>query len=96
VCRVDAQPTIAAVTVGVDKVEVQVDDGPWQQARLAAVPSLDTWRQWVLAWTPEKSGPHKIRVRATDSTGKLQDATNHEPFPGAATGLHEITVNARA
>jgi hypothetical protein len=77
-------------------VEVQIDNEPWQQARLAATPSVDTWRQWVLNWTPTKSGPHKIRVRATDANGKLQDATNRAPFPGAATGLHEITVNARA
>ena len=35
--------------VGVSKVEVQVDDDPWQQAMLAPVPSTDTWRQWVCA-----------------------------------------------
>ena len=40
--------------VGVSKVEVQVDDGPWQPARLAAVPSTDTWRQWVFPWTPDE------------------------------------------
>ena len=36
---------------------MQVDDGPWQPARLAdACPSTDTWRQWVLAWTPPAAG----------------------------------------
>ena len=35
---------------GISKVEVQVDDGPWQQATLAAEPTVDAWRQWVLMW----------------------------------------------
>jgi len=82
--------------VGVSKVEVQIDNGPWQAARLANVASVDTWCQWTLPWTPATSGPHTIRVRATDANGTGQLATNHEPFPSAATGLHEITVNAHA
>src|SRR6266566_6263865 len=32
---------------GIAAVEVQVDNGPWQEATLAAVPGLDTWRQWT-------------------------------------------------
>ena len=35
---------------GIEAVEVRVDGGPWQQAQLAAVPDLDTWRQWVFQW----------------------------------------------
>ncbi|MDQ2795988.1 MAG: molybdopterin-dependent oxidoreductase, partial [Actinomycetota bacterium] len=31
--------------VGVAKVEVQIDNAPWRTARLASVPSTDTWRQ---------------------------------------------------
>ncbi|MCY7374181.1 MAG: molybdopterin-dependent oxidoreductase, partial [Spirochaetaceae bacterium] len=56
---------------GVDKVEVRVDEGPWQEARLAEVPSIDTWRQWVWEWDA-KSGSHRIEVRATDSDGTTQ------------------------
>jgi DMSO/TMAO reductase YedYZ molybdopterin-dependent catalytic subunit len=82
--------------VGVSKVEVQVDDGPWQSARLASVPSTDTWRQWLLPWTPEGSGNHRLRVRATDSMGNLQDAQVRSPFPSGATGLHTVTVRAVA
>ena len=35
---------------GIEKVEVRVDDGPWQAATLATDVSDDTWRQWVLDW----------------------------------------------
>ncbi len=78
--------------VGVSRVEVQVDAGPWQPATLAPVPTADTWRQWVLLWTPTDIGHHKIRVRAYDAKGNPQDANDAEPFPSGATGLHTISV----
>jgi DMSO/TMAO reductase YedYZ molybdopterin-dependent catalytic subunit len=81
--------------VGVSKVEVQVDDGRWQQATLAPVPSTDTWRQWVLLWTPDTAGQHRLRVRAYDSADRQQDGTDADPFPSGATGLHSVTVRAR-
>ncbi|MGI8677485.1 MAG: molybdopterin-dependent oxidoreductase [Jatrophihabitans sp.] len=80
--------------VGVAKVELQVDDGAWRGARLAAVPSTDTWRQWVLPWTPEKSGSYRLRVRATDAAGRVQDDTVRPVFPSGASGLHAVTVHA--
>jgi DMSO/TMAO reductase YedYZ molybdopterin-dependent catalytic subunit len=81
--------------VGVSKVEVQVDDGAWLPARLAAVPSTDTWRQWVVAWTPTDTGSHRLRVRATDGKGAVQTDRSTPVFPSGATGLHTITVTAR-
>ncbi|HJQ00655.1 MAG TPA: molybdopterin-dependent oxidoreductase [Jatrophihabitans sp.] len=96
---VGSQVVVAGIAwdqhVGVSKVEVQVDDGPWQQAMLAPVPSIDTWRQWVVLWTPTSAGQHRLRVRAYDSTGRQQDATDTDPFPSGATGLHSVTVRAR-
>jgi DMSO/TMAO reductase YedYZ molybdopterin-dependent catalytic subunit len=82
--------------VGVSRVEVQVDDGTWQVARLAAVPSADTWRQWVLPWTVGTAGQHTIRVRAYDAHGVVQDAQRRAPFPSGATGYHQIVVTAQA
>ena len=78
--------------VGVSRVEVQVEDGAWQRAVLAAVPSTDTWRQWYLPWTPDRSGTFTLRVRATDARGRPQVESNHSPFPAGATGLHHVTV----
>ena len=80
--------------VGVSEVEVQVDDGPWRPARLATVPSTDTWRQWVLPWTPERSGEYRLRVRATDAEGNRQDEQVRPVFPSGATGLHSVLVRA--
>jgi DMSO/TMAO reductase YedYZ molybdopterin-dependent catalytic subunit len=80
--------------VGVSRVEVQVDDGPWLRAALASVPSTDTWRQWYVRWTPEGSGNHTLRVRATDARGRPQVTADRGPFPAGATGLHTISVRA--
>jgi hypothetical protein len=76
---------------GITAVEVQVDDGPWAQAELLPVPSVDTWVQWRYRWraTP---GPHALRVRATDGTGQVQSEARATPFPSGATGRHTVTV----
>jgi DMSO/TMAO reductase YedYZ molybdopterin-dependent catalytic subunit len=77
---------------GIDAVEVRVDRGPWRQATLAAVPGLDTWRQWVMFWdaTP---GNHIIESRATDKTGYTQTAQQVPPEPNGASGYPIVQVN---
>jgi DMSO/TMAO reductase YedYZ molybdopterin-dependent catalytic subunit len=80
--------------VGIRKVEVQVDDEPWLPARLARTPSIDTWVQWVLPWTPMTPGSHTLRVRATDASGAVQDQARREPFPSGASGWHTVLVHA--
>jgi DMSO/TMAO reductase YedYZ molybdopterin-dependent catalytic subunit len=80
--------------VGVSKVEVQVNDGPWLPARLAEVPSTDTWRQWVVDWTPPNPGEYTVRARATDGRGQPQADYYRDVFPSGATGLHTILVHA--
>jgi DMSO/TMAO reductase YedYZ molybdopterin-dependent catalytic subunit len=76
---------------GIEKVEVRVDDGAWQTARLAEVPSADTWRQWVWEWDA-RSGSHRIEVRATDSDGRTQTAKQADPYPSGASGYHSTVV----
>jgi hypothetical protein len=76
---------------GVSKVEVQVDDGPWQEATLAATVSSDTWREWSYPW-PATSGKHTVRVRATDATGETQTSELADPAPNGASGWHTIQV----
>jgi DMSO/TMAO reductase YedYZ molybdopterin-dependent catalytic subunit len=80
---------------GIDAVEVRVDKGPWRQAKLAAVPGIDTWRQWVYYWdaTP---GNHLIEARATDATGYTQTALIEPPPPNGASGYPIVSVNVTA
>ena len=79
---------------GVAAVEVRVDRGPWHEARLAAVPDIDTWRQWVWEWqaTP---GNHLLEARATDKTGYTQTAVQAQPPPNGASGYPAATVTVR-
>lgn len=76
---------------GIDAVEVQIDDAPWQMARLGTDAGDDTWRQWLFQWeaTP---GEHIIRVRATDGDGRTQTAERSPVAPDGATGHHTIKV----
>jgi DMSO/TMAO reductase YedYZ molybdopterin-dependent catalytic subunit len=84
-----------APTRGIRRVEIQVDDQPWQTARLADALSSDTWRQWSYLWNATP-GTHQLRVRATDGTDTLQDGHSQPPGPGGATGYHTINMNVLA
>jgi DMSO/TMAO reductase YedYZ molybdopterin-dependent catalytic subunit len=77
---------------GISRVEVQVDRGAWQPARLRA-PALSplTWVQWRFDTTATR-GLHSLRVRAFDGTGAAQETTVQSPHPDGATGLHGKTV----
>jgi DMSO/TMAO reductase YedYZ molybdopterin-dependent catalytic subunit len=80
-----------APTRGVAKVEVKIDQGPWQTAELGRVASDDTWVQWRLIWDAP-TGEHTVAVRATDGTGAVQTGQEAPPDPNGATGHHTITV----
>lgn len=80
---------------GIERVEVQVDDGAWQEAELAEVTGPDTWRQWRYRW-PADQGEHTLTVRATDTTGATQTADTAPPAPDGATGWHSVTVEVTA
>jgi len=81
---------------GVQKVEVRIDDGPWQEARLGSDVTNDAWRQWVLDWTPPGPGNYTIQARATDKTGATQTEEQAPPDPDGATGYptREVRVVA--
>lgn len=76
---------------GVAGVEVQVDDGDWQAAELAAEASVDTWRQWFWEWDAD-AGNHTLRVRATDGAGDRQTDEQAPPFPDGSSGWHSVVV----
>ena len=79
--------------VGISGVQVQIDEGEWQDARLAAAISDDTWVQWSMPWNA-KVGDHLLRCRAVSATGEIQTSERAQPAPDGASGWHEryITV----
>ncbi len=87
--------TIAGVSwaqhVGVQGVEVRVDGGAWQEAKLGTVPNADTWVQWQLEWAAEP-GDHEIEARATNAKGKPQTGERAGVLPDGATGYPKISV----
>lgn len=80
-----------AQTVGIERVEVSIDDGEWQQATLATPINDDTWVQWHLEWDAEP-GTHYVMVRATDREGNLQVEERTPIAPDGSTGWHRILI----
>ena len=80
---------------GVEKVEVQLDDGPWVECELTTPLSGKAWVQWR-AEVDAAPGDHTARVRATDGDGVTQTAEESRPAPDGATGHHEIRFEVTA
>ncbi|WP_189762581.1 molybdopterin-dependent oxidoreductase [Streptomyces xanthochromogenes] len=80
---------------GIDRVEIRVDDGPWQPADLAAQDTTDTWRQWSFPWNATTSGSHTLTVRATDRTGTVQTEKRTPTIPDGASGWHSVVVTVQ-
>lgn len=80
-----------APTRGVARVDLRVDDGPWEPCDLGRVVSDETWVQWHRIWeaTP---GEHVLRVRAVAADGEVQTAEVRSPAPDGATGHHARRV----
>jgi DMSO/TMAO reductase YedYZ molybdopterin-dependent catalytic subunit len=70
---------------GIAKVEVRVDGGMWQPAKLADEVSVDVWRMWHLELALPK-GSHTVEARATDKSGYTQTDVRAEPIPNGAAG----------
>ncbi|MFG2102104.1 molybdopterin-dependent oxidoreductase [Micromonospora echinaurantiaca] len=79
---------------GISRVEVRVDEGPWQEAELAATVSADTWVQWSWRWNATP-GEHTLQVRATDATGETQTPHRQDVAPNGATGWHTVPLTIR-
>ncbi|MFG6474832.1 molybdopterin-dependent oxidoreductase [Microbacterium sp. P06] len=83
-----------AQTVGIDRVEVSIDDGDWQPATLSTPINADTWVQWWLEWQAE-AGTHYVTVRAIDSAGTMQTEERAPIAPNGSSGWQRTLVTVR-
>ena len=61
---------------GIVQVETSVNDGrTWSQAGLGKDWGRYSFREWWARWTPMKSGPARVMVRATNAVGESQPLT---------------------
>lgn len=88
--RVEIAGVAWAPPGGVRGVEIAVDGGPWQPARLAGELAPTAWRHWRQDWTATP-GEHSLRVRAVGPAGP-QVEQPAPPYPHGATGYHTIRV----
>lgn len=76
---------------GVARVEVSIDGGAWQEARLGPSAGQVVWRQWFHRWQADP-GAHTLACRVVDGRGRTQTPVRANPFPDGASGVHTIQV----
>ncbi|KAA9089302.1 molybdopterin-dependent oxidoreductase [Microbacterium radiodurans] len=84
-----------AQTVGIERVEVRIDDGDWQSATLSTPINADTWVQWVLEWQAE-AGTHYVEVRAVNANGDTQVEERAAIAPDGSSGWQRVLVTVTA
>ena len=75
---------------GITGVEVQIDDGDWQPAVLAAEASVDTWRQFSFRTAALDVGNHTVRARAADPQDGVQTDARADTVPDGASGWQSV------
>ena len=61
----------------IKSVEVRVDDGPWQPAKIDRTPKDKyTWRFFSFDWKNPEAGEHKVVSRAIDEEGRVQPSAD--------------------
>ena len=80
-----------AQSVGIERVEVSIDDGEWAPATLSAPVNDDTWVQWFMEWdaTP---GTHYVAVRAVNKNGDLQIEERAPIAPDGSSGWQRSLI----
>ena len=71
----------------ISRVEISVNDGEWQPAKLRMPLSELTWVIWRYDWRFQE-GEHRFAVRAFDGDGVMQSLENRPTRPDGATGVH--------
>ncbi|HXL19940.1 MAG TPA: hypothetical protein VN961_20675, partial [Streptosporangiaceae bacterium] len=75
------------------RVEVRIDDAPWQPATLVGERHPHSWQWWELPARLARPGDITIRARATDHAGRTQpDQPQWNPLGYANNAIHEVRV----
>jgi DMSO/TMAO reductase YedYZ molybdopterin-dependent catalytic subunit len=77
VTRKDGQYRIVGAAWGapIQRVEVQIDGGPWVPATIDRSEEAEfAWKIWSLEWEKPAPGEHSIVSRAIDTAGNIQPA----------------------
>ncbi|MBZ5735997.1 molybdopterin-dependent oxidoreductase [Nocardioides sp. TRM66260-LWL] len=77
---------------GIEKVQVRIDGGAWEDATMGPDVNSDYWRQWYYEWDAT-SGQHSVSARAISGNGEEQSAVQMLPFPEGSSGIQNILVN---
>ena len=72
---------------GISGVQVRVDGGAWQDAKLRSPLSETTWVIWRYDW-PFAAGDHTFEVRCAELDGTPQIEEEQGNRPSGATGIH--------
>jgi hypothetical protein len=56
----------------IGRVEIKIDNDPWQEARLAGESKRHSWQWWELITHLDQPGASVIRCRAMDMAGRTQ------------------------
>ncbi|HXG86700.1 MAG TPA: molybdopterin-dependent oxidoreductase [Vicinamibacterales bacterium] len=78
----------------IDRVEVQIDGGPWQGAALEAPRGQYAWRLWSLSVKDLAPGKHTLHSRATDANGTVQPMPD-ERRTRIASGREDFSIWTR-
>ena len=76
----------AAWGAPIEKVEVKIDNGPWQEVTIE--PREDdefAWKIWHLNWNNPTIGEHTIVSRAIDTAGNIQPEADSDYIKGKHT-----------
>jgi DMSO/TMAO reductase YedYZ molybdopterin-dependent catalytic subunit len=92
--NVEAGGVAFAGARGIQKVELQIDDGSWFPVELNRALSPLTWVLWRASFQMPP-GQHQLTVRATDGSGELQTPEREGTYPNGATGYHNLSVNIK-
>ena len=80
--------------IGIAGVQIRVDGGAWQDARMGADGGKDAWRMWRADAAGVAGGSHTVECRAKGADGTMQTEKMSRPDPDGATGWHLLTFTA--